>query len=436
MLPRLVTPRLAAAASFLLLATALPSRAGDWPQWRGPNGDGTSDERGLPAEWSPSRNIAWRLDLPGPAGSTPAVWGERIFLTSPAGEDDLYVLCVSRDGKELWRHKAGGGNRDFRKDEGNCAAPSPATDGKHVWAFFGTGQLVCLDVEGKLVWEKNLVELYGPYDHWHGYSSTPLIHGGALYQMCLRMKDPYLLALDKLTGQEKWKRARESDAEHESRHSYASPVLYRDGDRAFLLAHGGDFLSAHNLDDGNEIWRCGSLNPREKYNRMLRFVASPVARPGLIVVPSAKGNPVLAVRPDGKGDVTASHVAWKRPRDTTDVPTPAIHDGLVYMLRENGVLIVIDAASGEEVYLQRLHDRRQRSSPVVADGKLFCAARDGVVHVVKLGRKFEVLAQNDMDEDIAATPAVAGGRIYLRTFKHLYAIEKREEKTAAAGGGL
>jgi outer membrane protein assembly factor BamB len=407
--------------------------ADDWPQWRGPNGDGTSGERGLPSRWSKTDGVVWRLELPGPAGSTPAVWGDRVFVTSSAPGDELMVICISRDGRELWRRKVASSNRDYRGDEGNSAAPSPSTDGKHVWAFFGTGHFACFDLEGKPIWETNLKERYGEYDHWHGYSSSPLLVGDTLYQMCLRMKDPYIVAIDKLTGKEKWKRPRETDAEHESRHSYASPVLYRDDARTLLLVHGGDCISAHRLEDGEEAWRCGSLNPKERYNKTLRFVASPVAVPGLILVPSAKGNPILGIKPDGKGDVTATHVAWRRGRDTTDVPTPVIHEGLAYVLRENGVLLCLDAKSGEEVYLERLHSGRQRSSPVVADGKIYCASRDGVVYVVKPGRKIELLAENDMDEPIAATPAVAGGRIYLRTFKALYAIGA--SPAAAPGGG-
>ena len=153
----------------LSLAVVLPSllHAGNWPGWRGPNGDGTSLETNLPIKWSRTENIAWRLELPGPAGSTPAVWEDRIFLTSPAG-DDLVLLCVSRGGKELWRRKVEAGNKDFRGDEGNSAAPSPSTDGKHVWAFFGTGHLACFDFEGQIVWQSNLKDLYGDYDHWHG----------------------------------------------------------------------------------------------------------------------------------------------------------------------------------------------------------------------------------------------------------------------------
>ncbi len=416
------------ATTTLLLSSATRLPGDNWPQWRGPNGNGTSDERGLSEKWSRTEGIAWRLELPGPSASTPVIWGDQIFVTSPAAED-LVLVAVSKDGRELWRKKVSSGNKNYRNDEGNSSAPSPATDGKHVWAFFGTGDLACFDFAGNPVWQTNLKDRYGEYDHWHGYSSSPLLVGDTLYQMCIRINDPYIVALDKNTGKERWKSSRECDAEHESRHSYASPVLYRDEKQSLLLVHGGDCLSAHRLEDGAEVWRCGSLNPRDNYNRMLRFVASPATAPGLVLIPSAKGNPILGVRPDGKGDVTATHVAWRRGRDTTDVPTPIIHDGLVYNLRENGVLICLDSKTGEEVYLQRVHSTRQRASPVLADNKLYCADRDGVVHVLKPGRKFEVISRNEMGEQLASTPAISGGRIYLRTFNALYAVEKVQAPT-------
>ena len=421
--------------SLMLLPAAL--LAENWPQWRGPNGDGTSPEKGLPTTWSRTENVAWQLPLPGPAGATPVVWKDRIFLTSATGDRagvDVVLICASTSGKKLWTRKLGGGNEIIRRGEGNSASPSPMTDGKYVWAFIGTGELACFDFEGDLVWNTNLQERYGEYDHWHGMSSTPVLHGDTLYQMCLRMEKPYLVALDKYTGKQRWKRERKSNAEHESRHSYASPILYRDDEQTLLLVHGADYLTAHRLEDGAEVWRCGSLNPRENYHRTLRFVASPVCVPGLVVAPSAKKGPVVGVRPDGKGDVTESHRLWRRPRDTTDVPTPAIHDGLIYLLRENGFLICVEAKTGKEIYFERLHPRAgiHRASPVVADGNVYCVARNGTVRVVRAGRKFEVLATNSMGEITTSTPVVSGGRLYLRTSKALYAIEASGKKPAGS----
>ncbi len=396
--------------------------ADNWPQWRGPNGDGTTSERGLPTRWSKTENVVWRLPLPGPSGATPAIWGEHIFLTSLRPKADYVLLCVSRSGDIRWTRKLSTAEEAPKEGEGNASAPSPTTDGKHVWAFTGLGDLVCYDLQGTLVWQKNLQREYGEFDYWFGMSTTPLVHGDDVYQMVLQMKDPYIIAFDKLSGKERWKHTRESNSEHESRHSYASPILY-EGKRTLLLIHGGDHLTAHTLDSGAEVWRLGSLNDKSEYNRFLRFVASPVAQSGLVVVPTAKNYPILAVRPGGTGNVTKTHTAWRRPRGTSDVATPTMKDGLVYMLRENGVLICIDTKTGKDVYEERVHKGDQRSSPVWADGKLFCAAKNGVVHVVKPGRKFEVIASNDMQEQILATPAIAGGRIYLRTFNALYAIE-------------
>ena len=414
--------------SGLLLITLLTSThaaGSNWPSWRGPNGNGTSPEKNLPSEWSTTKNVAWKIDLPGASGATPAIWENKIFVTSASGKE-LVLLCISTEGKVLWKKPLASGNKKIRNDEGNSAAPSPATDGKHVWTFLGTGDMHCFDMAGKKIWEKNFQKSYGSFDHWHGMSSTPLLVGDTLYQMCLQMENPYIVALDKLTGKERWKVARESDALHESRHSYASPILYQDGAEKQLLIHGADYLSAHKLEDGKELWRCGSLNPKKGYNKFLRFVASPACEPGLVVIPSAKNKPVLGVKPDGKGDISESksQLRWRRGRDTSDVPTPVIHDGLLYLARENGVMIVMEAMSGKEVYLQRVHRNRQRASPVIADGKLYLAARHGEVCVLKLGREFKVISRNVMKDGIAATPAISGGRIYLRTYKSLYAIGK------------
>jgi outer membrane protein assembly factor BamB len=409
-------------AAALLLHAAGTARGEDWPQWRGPRGDGTSLERGLPLEWSRSRNVVWRLPLPGPAGATPVVWKDRIFLTSADGSE-VALLAVSTGGKELWRRKLSSGNRQVRGDEGNSASPSPSTDGENVWSFTGKGDLACHDLEGREVWKVNLEERHGRFQIQFGMTSTPLLFGDTLYLQCIQTREPYLLAIDKKTGQDRWKRPRPTDARAECEHSYASPMLYRDEKLTLLLVQGGDYLTAHTLEDGSEVWRCGGLNPKENYNTTLRFIASPVSEPGLVVIPSAKNGPVVAVRPDGSGDITETKVVWKRASNTPDVPTPAIHDGLLYLLRENGVLICLEAATGKELYQERTHVQNHRASPLVADGKVYCAATDGTVTVVQAGRAFKSLAENNVDEHIASTPVAAGGRLYLRSYAALYAIQ-------------
>lgn len=417
--------------AILVSAAVTPSFAENWPQWRGIHSDGHSREKNLPKKWSKTENVAWRLELPGAAGATPVVWGEQIFLTSVEG-DDLLVMCVGTDGKEQWRRKVATGNRDARGDEGNSASPSPCTDGEHVWSLMGNGLLTCHTLSGDEVWRVNLPDRYGKLSIAFGLTSTPVLDGDRLYLQLIHgegkpaTREAAMVALDKRTGKELWKQDRPSDAHSECEHSYASPVIYRDGERAFLVSHGADYVVAHSLDDGRELWRRGELNPKGNYNPTLRFVASPVAAPGLIVVPSAKNGPVFGLKPDLKGDVTEdeSSVIWKKSNGTPDVPSPLVVGDFVYLCRENGNLVCLEAKTGKQLYEQRTVADRHRASPVFADGHIYLTARRGIVTVVKAGPEFSLVSTNELGEEMSASPAVANGRIYLRTFKSLYAIGK------------
>jgi len=386
----------------------------------------------VPTKWSKTQNVAWRLALPGPAGAAPVVWGERLFLTS-VDQSDLLLMCVGTDGHEKWRQVVGTGNKTVNVDEGNSASPSPSTDGEHVWAMMGNGALGCYSVAGKEVWKLNLPDRYGKFHIAFGMTSTPILDGDRLYLQLIhgegnpKTREAVVVCLDKLTGSEIWKRDRPSDAIDECEHSYASPTMYDDGQRKFLLSHGADFIVAHDLSDGHELWRCGNLNAKTKYDPTLRFVSSPVTGQGIIIVPTAKGAPVFALKPDGKGDIsnnTAAHL-WKHAK-TPDVPSPLIHDGLVYLCMENGTLHCLDEKTGEQIYVGRAFSDRYRASPVFADGHLYVTARKGIVTVVKAGKTFEVLAQNDIGESISASPAIANGTLYLRSFEALWAIHDKK----------
>lgn len=421
----------ALALSNVLVVMTLVS-AEQWSSWRGPANNGVSQRKNLPVSWSRTENVLWRLPLPGPAGATPVIWDDRIFCTSVAANGkDLLLLCVEDTGKILWTRKVGTGNEPVRGDEGNFASPSPSTDGQHVWTMMANGLLACYDWDGNRVWHKDLQKVYGAFDIQFGLPSTPVLDGDRLYLQLIHgpwNKDPHsglVIALDKKTGDQVWKHDRVTDAVDECKHSYASPVLYRDDEREFLLTHGADYVIAHRLDDGREIWRRGNLNPKGSYNSTLRFVSSPGWVPGLIVVPTAKKSKTVALRPDGKGDITesAEFNLWTFPRNTPDVPSPVIHDGVVYLCRENGNLLAIDAGTGRQLFEQRTTRDRHRASPVVADGNIYLTARNGVVTVVKAGRDFEIVSRNDIGEHVTSSPAVADGRIYLRSFEALYAIE-------------
>lgn len=400
------------------------AQADNWPQWRGPTGDGSCKETKLAVEWSEKKNIVWKLPLPGQGGSTPIIWNDRIFLTSAEGNDTV-LISISTEGKEIWKRKLGTGGKIFRGGEGNEASASPSTDGKHVYAFAGTGDFACFDFDGKEIWKFNAQDRYGKFDIQHGIHTTPVLHGDRLYFSLLHSGGQWVIALDKAAGKETWKVARKTDGVGEGEHSYASPCLWQSGKDAYLVVQGCDYTTAHRLNDGSEIWRLGDLNPKTKYDATLRFVASPVATADLIVVPTAKNGPVVGVKPGAKGMITTGNEfeQWRRPKGTPDVPSPLVHDGLVYLCRENGILVCMDAKTGKEHYQERLHVALYRASPVYADGKIYLTARDGNFTVVKVGPKFEVVATSQLPDLFTASPAISKGRIYLRGFKTLYAIE-------------
>jgi len=414
-------------ASLLIACATASASAENWPQWRGPLNDGISTEKNLPTKWSATEGVLWKLPMPGMSGATPAIWNDRIFITSADG-DDLVLICASTAGKELWKTKISKGDSKSRSDEGNAASPSPSTDGKHVWACFGTGDLACVDFDGKIVWSVNLPQRYGKFRYGFGMHMTPVLHGDHLYIQLIHSIPAHVICLEKATGKEVWKVERKSDGRAECEHSYSSPVIWQKGSEAYLVTHGNDYTVGHKLADGSELWRVGDLNPKKNYNATLRFVASPVATSELIIVPSAKNGPVVALKPGAAGMVVtgSEHEQWRRGNNTPDVPSPLVHDGLVYLCRENGVLMCLDAATGAEQYPpQRTRDHRHRASPVYADGKIYLTSRDGIVSVVKAGRTFELLSQNKMDDSISASPAISGGRIYLRGFANLYAIGEK-----------
>lgn len=395
----------------------------NWPHWRGPEHNGIAAVKGVAATWNAQTNIAWRTALPGPAPSTPIVWGDTIFVTSSA-DDDLMLIALNRQGELLWRQTVDRGNRDYRQGESNHAAPSPVTDGERVYVFFGSGVLAAYDFTGKQQWRVDVQAQYGTFGIYFGMANSPLIDDQRLYLPLLHDHAQTVVAFDKNTGRELWRAARPSLAQQESRHSYASPLFLGQGAQRQLIVHGSDVVSGHQLETGAEIWRCGGLQ-KDQYNPFYRFVATPAAAGDLLVVPSAKGGPVLALKPlDARGDITgqAKFQVWKHDSGTPDVPSPLIHAGLVYLCSEKGVLTCSDAATGEVYYRERTHNQRHRASPVLADGHLYLTAMDGVVSVVPIGKKFQLKAQNHLETPISASPAFAGRLLLLRGKDALYAI--------------
>ena len=429
----------------------VPIDGADWPQWRGPDATGIATEAS-PTRWSATENVRWKSPLGGLGVSTPIVSGDRVFVTSQvgagvrragnhprlvqggnaaaAGEQALgaaktdaagseartFFLIESlnrADGRPAWQHRfEATGDFPGDHDKHNMATPSPVTDGRMVYTWFGTGQLVALTVDGKLVWERHLGREIAPFDIQWGHSSSPVLHDDLLLLLCDQPSASYLLALDKRTGKEKWKADR-----GKGRFSYSTPLVVRAGSRTEVIVNSNERVDAYDAANGALLWHVGDAN---------RFpVPSPIVHDGVIYMSRGyRSGPFFAVRPGGSGDVASTHVLWHVPTGAPYVSSLVYQDGRVYMANDVGVLTAVDAKTGERVWQERL-DGVFSASPVAANGHVYFASENGETIVVKAGATPSVVARNALGERTIASPAIAGGRIYLRTDGHLFAIGSR-----------
>ena len=413
-------------AGVLVAGLASPALADNWPQWRGPQLNGVSREANLPLRWTQQENVAWKLPLPGRSGSTPIVWGDRVFLNVAEG-DDISLWTVDRaTGQVLWKQRLGGGNQTVRKH--NMSSPSPVTDGKTVWVLTGTGVLKAFDFAGKELWARDIQKEYGAFGLNHGYGSSPLLYQGALFIPVLhgmKTDDPsYLLRIDGATGKTVWRVERPTTAQAESPDAYTTPALVQRGSQAEIVVTGGDVVTGHDPATGKELWRANGLNPTN--DPWYRIVASPVVHGDLVYAPT-RVRPMLALRTGGRGDVTQSHRVWSFDNGP-DVPTPVTDGTLLYVVNDKGIVWALDAKTGKEVYgPQRLKVGTYSSSPVLADGKIYVTNEDGVTSVYRAGPKFELLAENDLGDYTLSSLAVSEGQIFARTASGLYAIGQRRK---------
>ena len=409
---------------FIISFMVTQALADNWPQWRGPSLDGVSQESNLPVRWSTRENVTWKLPMPAWSGSTPIVWGDRIFLNVADG-GNLYLWSVDRtDGSVHWKRFLSDGDRKQRKQ--NMSSPSPVTDGKHVWVMTGTGILKGFDFAGKEIWARDIQRDYGTFGLNWGYASSPLLHGDALYVQVLhgmKTDDPsYVLRIDKRTGETLWRVERPTDAIRESPDSYTTPGLLRYAGKTEIVITGGDCVTGHDPETGEELWRANGLNPdNEPY---YRIVASPVIKDDIIYVPS-RVSPLLAIKAGGRGDITASHRVWST-KHGPDVPTPVTDGKYLYIVNDKGVMWCLDAQTGEEIWgQQRVAPGTYSSSAVLADGKIYVTNEDAVTTVVKAGPQFEILAENSLDDYCLSSPAISEGQIFIRTGEYLYCIGDR-----------
>ena len=397
--------------------------AENWPQWRGPSPNGISAETNLPVKWTTTENIAWKLPLPAWSGSTPIVWGDRIFL-NVAENGSLFLWAVDRTkGEAIWKRHLSDG--DHRERKQNMSTPSPVTDGTSVWVMTGTGILKAFDFAGKELWTRDIQKEYGRFGLQWGYGSSPMLSDDSLYVQVLHgmnTDDPsYLLRIDKKTGRTLWRVIRPTNAIRESPDSYTTPAIVKTKTGIELVVSGGDCVTGHDLATGKELWRMNGLNPQN--NPSYRLVASVTVLDDLLFVPSRE-RPLIAMRAGGRGDVSRSHFIWST-NNGPDVPTPVTDGKYLYIVRDNGVMFCYDARTGAEIYgRQRVRSGTYSASPVLADGKIYVTSEDGVTTVVSAGPKFEVLAENDLDGYTLSSPVFVNGQIFIRTDSTLWAIGK------------
>ncbi len=414
---------------------ALPLCAANWPQWRGPDFNGSSPETGLPSSLSKTNNLRWQVPMPGSAGSTPVVWDDRVFITTADEQKSLLLLCLDRkDGHSLWQQEVGVGDR-FTHQGNNMASGSPVTDGKLVFALFGTGDLAAYDFSGKKMWARNLAKEYGRFAINWLYGSSPMLYKGKLYVQVIQMdppkypqalddkphRDSFLLCLNPSTGENIWRQIRKTDAFGEGMESYSTPIPFESKDGTQILVVGGNFITAHDPQTGSEIWRCGGMNDR--HEEYWRLITSPATGAGMIFASSPKHDPFLAIREGGKGDITATHIAWRMTDHSPDVCTPLFYQGRLYVLDgDKHVMLCLDPKTGDRKWEQPLPVRDNfKASPTAADGKIYCVSERGTAFVLQAGDEFKILSTAEFGDGPARSSiAISQGSLYLHTLKTLY----------------
>lgn len=430
----------------LVFGSSAAIGANDWPHWRGPAGTGIAASSPLPVSWSASENVAWHAALAGSGVSSPIVSGTRVLVTSQIGDgrradgrhptltqggdpstagEATLARRASRDGvtfivealdrtsgKRLWIHeRAAEGELPPVHDKHNLSSASPVADGERVYAWFGTGQIVALDMSGKVVWAKHLGKEIAPFDIMWGHASSPVLYEDSIILQCYHSRVSYLLALDKRTGAVKWKVDKPAGVE-----SWSSPIVVQAPGGPELIVNSNAGVEALDPATGKPLWSYPEVN---------RFPI-PVAMVdgGMLYLSRGyRSSPYMAIRLGGRGDISKTHVAWRVPTGGPYVSSLVHYQGVIYMSTDNGILSGVDASNGERLWQERVGGTFS-ASPIAGDGKVYLVSEGGETIVLKAGRAFEVLARNQLDGHFVASPAADAGRIFLRADDRLYAVGK------------
>ena len=406
---------------------AANSRAQNWPQWRGPDGNGVAAPGRYPVSFSATKDVLWKAPLPGKGGSTPIVWEDRIALTSGVGEGTNGldgVLCFDWAGKPLWQVTLGP-QRPGRHRRGSGSCPSIVTDGARLFAYFKSGTLVALDFGGKVLWRVNLQARYGKDTLNWDLGTSPVLAGGNVVVAVMHEGNSYVVALNPATGEEVWKVDRNFDCREECGQSYATPLVTTLEGRTTLVLWGADRLTGHDAATGAMLWQCGGFNPDNKAN--WRNIASPALSQGVALVPYGREQYLAGVRIGGSGDITSAARLWERRGIGTDSPTPVAVGDRAYLVNFKGKVWGLDLLTGRELWSAALPAGKGMfySSPVLAGDTLYICREEGDVYVCQVGPTgLQVLNQTRFDDVFVATPVLVRDRLLLRGEKHLYCVGK------------
>ncbi len=402
----------------------------EWPSWRGPHDNGSTENGTYPVRWD-ADHVLWKAALPGKGCSTPVVWNRRIYVTAPADGLDA-VLALDWSGSRLWQTKFGAETPGKHRN-GSGSNPSPVTDGKNLFVYFKSGTLASLTADGKIRWQTNLVERFGPDALFWDHGTSPVLTADCVVMARMHPGESWLAALDKTTGKMRWKVARNYKTPVEGDHGYTTPLVIRHRNREALLLWGAQHLTAHDAADGRVLWSCGDFNPDSK--KLWPAVASPVVVGDVAVFSFGRNDrddPRLhGVRLGGSGDVTATHRIFNRTDTGAFVTTPAAYRGRVYLVRDRGRIECIAPATGKTLWSDALPKSRSSfySSPLIAGGRLYAAREDGVVFVANIEGGFDLLAENHMNEPVIASPVAVSNRLLIRGRRHLFCVETPSTET-------
>tara|TARA_R110002072_G_scaffold302615_3_gene486937 strand:+ start:51161 stop:52441 length:1281 start_codon:yes stop_codon:yes gene_type:complete len=401
--------------------------ADNWPGWRGPTSNGVAATGEYPTTWSATKNVAWKMKLDGRGASTPIVWENNIILTMGRGGKNVLV-SFDRSGKQNWMLEVGTEKAGKHK-KASGSNPSCVTDGKLVFAYFKSGDLVAADLNGNLKWHHNVQEMFGEDTLWWDLGTSPILTSAHVVITVMQSGPSYLAAFDKESGKSAWKVDRNLNAPEEAAQAYSTPVVEMVDGKERIYVLGADHATGHDAATGKELWRVGGLNPTQ--HQYFRSIAGPVLAGNMLIAPYARGGSVTGIRLGGSGDVTKSHVAWTALEVGSDVPTPTFLGDRVFICRDSGGskgnLAILDLKTGKIVDELLLEKNRNgfSSSPTLAGHHLYVTREDGVTFVVDVSGKSKVVATNSLnDEFTVATPVLVDGKILLRTYEHLYCLGK------------